>query len=59
MNKTRENFIRKRFQEWFIRSDFKAELIATVWHPKNFKKFKYLNPELFEDLENDDDEDNL
>jgi hypothetical protein len=57
MNKTRETFIRKRFQEWFIRSDLKWELIATVWHPTNFKKFKYLTPELFEDLENDDDDD--
>jgi hypothetical protein len=35
-----------------MKSDLKPELIANVWHPK---KFKYLNPELFEDLENDDE----
>ncbi len=55
MNKSRETFIRKKFQEWFIKSDLKAEIIAAVWHSKNYKKFKYLNPELFEDLEIDDE----
>jgi hypothetical protein len=24
-----------------------AELIANVWHPRNFEKFKYLDPETF------------
>jgi len=47
MDKPREEFIRKKFQEWFRRSDLKAELIANVWHPRNFEKFKYLDPETF------------
>ena len=51
MNKPREEFIRKKFQEWFRRSDLKAELIANVWHPRNFEKFKYLDPETFKDEE--------
>jgi hypothetical protein len=51
MNKQREEFIRKKFQEWFRRSDLKEELIANVWHPKNFEKFKYLDSETFGDEE--------
>ncbi len=47
MDKQKENYIRKRFQEWFKRSELKEELIANVWHPKNFWKFKYLDPETF------------
>ena len=51
MTFVRNNFIRKKFQEWFKRSDLKAELMANVWHPRNFEKFKYLDPETFADEE--------
>ena len=47
MNKQREEFIRKKFQEWFKRSELKQELMANIWHPRNFEKFKYLDPETF------------
>ena len=47
MTPAREEFIRKKFQGWFRRSDLKAELMANVWHPRNFEKFKYLDPETF------------
>ena len=47
MNKSREKYICFRFQEWFKRSELKAELMASVWHPRNFEKFKYLDPETF------------
>ena len=47
MDKPREEFIRKKFQEWFRRSNLKAELMANVWHPRNFEKFRYLDPETF------------
>jgi hypothetical protein len=46
-SKEKEEFIRKKFQEWFRRSELKAELMANVWHPRNFEKFKYLDPETF------------
>lgn len=47
----KDMFIRKKMTEWFKRSDLKAELMANVWHPRNFDKFKYLDPETFgEDL---------
>ena len=46
MNKPREEFIRKKFQEWFRRSDLKSELIANVWHPRNFEKFKHFPEKL-------------
>lgn len=32
-------------------SKFKEELMANVWHPRNFEKFKYLDPETFGDDE--------
>jgi hypothetical protein len=32
-------------------SKFKEELMANVWHPRNFEKFKYLDPETFGDEE--------
>ena len=37
----KDNFIRKKLREWFKKSDLKEELIAKLWHPKNYKKFKY------------------
>ena len=49
MDKARNDYIRKRFQEWFRRSELKEELIAKVWHPKNWEKFKYLDPETFDE----------
>ena len=42
-----QTFIRRKFQEWFRRSDLKAELMANVWHPRNFEKFRYLDPDTF------------
>ena len=47
MDKPREYFIRKKFQEWFQKSKLKEELIANLWHPKNYEKFKYYDPEMF------------
>ena len=47
MTYARNEYIRKRFQEWFKRSELKAELMANVWHPRNFEKFKYLDPDTF------------
>ena len=49
MDMARNNFTRKELQQWFKRSELKAELIATVWHPRNFEKFKYLDPDMFDD----------
>ena len=54
MTKYRENFIRKKFQEWFKKSALKEELIAKLWHPSNFEKFKYYDPDMF-DNDNDND----
>ena len=50
MDKVRKEYIRKRFQEWFKKSDLKKELMENVWHPRNWEKFKYLDPETFGDL---------
>ena len=47
MDNVREKYIRSRFHDWFKRSELKAELMANVWHPRNFEKFKYLDPETF------------
>ena len=47
MDTSREKYIRERFQEWFKRSELKAEIMANVWHPRNFWKFRYLDPETF------------
>jgi hypothetical protein len=49
MDKVKEEYIRKRFQEWFRKSELKEELISKVWHPSNWEKFKYLDPETFGD----------
>jgi len=56
MDKAREKYIRKRFQEWFRKSDLKRELMENVWHPRNFWKFKYLDPETFENEDEDNGE---
>jgi hypothetical protein len=49
MNNERNNFIRNKFQEWFKQSSLKEELIASLWHPRNFEKFKYYDPDMFGD----------
>ena len=49
MDKAREDYMRKRFQEWFRKSSLKEKLMANVWHPRNWEKFKYLDPETFDD----------
>ena len=48
-----DTYIRHQFQEWFKKSALKEELIAKLWHPNNFEKFKYYDPETFG--ENSDD----
>jgi hypothetical protein len=50
MIKAKENFIRKELSECFKKSELKEELMATIWHPKNFDKFRYLDPDLFEEF---------
>ncbi len=45
----KNKYIRQKMQQWFKKTDLKCELIATVWHPKNWNKFKYLDPEVFND----------
>ena len=40
-------FFKKKLREWFRKSDLKRELIAKLWHPKNYEKFKYYDPEMF------------
>jgi hypothetical protein len=47
MTGSKNNFIRKKMQQWFTKSELKEELMASVWHPRNFEKFKYLDPETF------------
>jgi hypothetical protein len=41
------NYIRMELQKWFSKSDLKQELMATVWHPRNIHRFKYLDPDTF------------
>jgi hypothetical protein len=43
----KDNYIRKRFQRHFMSCGLAEELIANVWHPRNFEKFQYLDPETF------------
>jgi hypothetical protein len=47
-------FFRKKFREWFKKSDLKRELIAKLWHPKNYEKFKYYDPEMFSEEEEEE-----
>jgi len=44
-------FFMKKYTEWFKKSTLKKELIEKLWHPKNYKKFKYYDPEMFDDEE--------
>jgi len=50
----KEMFFRKKLREWFKKSDLKRELIANLWHPKNYEKFKYYDPEMFSNEEGDE-----
>jgi hypothetical protein len=45
MTKGKEDFIRKRLQQWFSRSTLKEELMAKVWHPRNIHRFGDLDPD--------------
>ena len=47
MKKGKEDFVRRRLQQWFSRSNLKEELMATVWHPRNLHRFKDLDPHTF------------
>lgn len=38
---------RIRLGKQFTRSELKEELMSVVWHPNNFHKFKYLDPDTF------------
>lgn len=38
---------REELQQQFKKSKLKEELMANVWHPKNFEKFKHLDPDTF------------
>lgn len=44
----RDMYIRKKLREWFKKSELKEELIAKLWHPRNYEKFKYYDPDTFE-----------
>jgi hypothetical protein len=48
------NYIRRDLQKWFSKSDLKQELMATIWHPRNINRFKYLDPETFESIEEEE-----
>lgn len=41
----RDEYINEKISQYF---KLKEELMANVWHPKNFYKFKYLDPDTFE-----------
>jgi hypothetical protein len=47
MESDKGDFIRKELRQWFSVSALKEELMAKVWHPRNFAKFKYLDPDTF------------
>ena len=53
----KNNYIRKCFQKHFMSCGLAEELISVVWHPRNFKKFKYLDPETFGEDEDDGKDD--
>ena len=43
----KNNYIRKCYQKHYMSCGLAEELISVVWHPRNFEKFKYLEPETF------------
>ena len=47
METDKNNYIRKCFQKHFMSCGIAEELISVVWNPRNFEKFKYLDPETF------------
>ena len=48
-----ENVILNFFMlNWIKRIKMYEELMAVVWNPKNFEKFKYLDPDTFGENEN-------
>jgi hypothetical protein len=51
----KEDFIRKQLQRWFITSPVRRQLMESVWHPRNFQKFKYLDPETFGGLDEEEE----
>jgi hypothetical protein len=55
MDADKMDFIRKELRQWFSTSPIKEEMMAKVWHPRNFAKFKYLDPETFGEEQHDDD----
>jgi hypothetical protein len=52
----KDNFIRNKLREWFRRSTLKEELIAKLWHPRNYNKFKYYDPDMFDSEEDEKEE---
>jgi len=52
----KEIYMRRKLSDWFKRSELKEELMKVVWHPRNFWKFPYLDPETFGDVSENDDE---
>jgi hypothetical protein len=51
MTSAREAFIRQKLQEWFRKSALKEELMASVWHPRHFRQFHWMDPDTFDLLE--------
>jgi dephospho-CoA kinase len=49
----KEMFFRKKLSEWFKKSNLKRELIANLWHPKNYEKFKYYDLDMFSNEEDE------
>jgi len=49
--------VREELQKWFSKSDLKQELMASVWHPRNIHRFKYLDPDTFVGMGEEDEED--
>jgi hypothetical protein len=41
----KDKYINEKITQYF---KLKEELIANIWHPKNFDKFKYLDPDTFD-----------
>ena len=59
MENDKPDVIRKELQQWFSRSNLKEELMATVWHPRNIHKFRYLDPDTFGEHQPEEGEDDF
>jgi hypothetical protein len=58
MIREKNKFVCKELQKWFSQSSLKEEMMADIWHPRNINKFKYMDPEIFGGLgEQDEEED--